>query len=494
VFGVGILGLFVLDRNKEARPSHALWLPVIWVSLAASRMASQWFGVDSVITSADQALEGNSLDRNILMGLMAIGVIVLLRRGRAVGSLLRANAPIIVFFFYCAVSILWSDFPDVAFKRWTKALGDFVMLLVVLTDAERTAAIKHLLARVGFLLVPTSVLFIKYYPKLGVGYNQWEGTTHNLGVTTNKNLLGVVCLIAGLGCTWRLIEAFRGREGARHAGPLSAQITMSAMVFWLFVKAHSTTSMACFGLGAAVMVATSIPAVARKRALIHLLVITLAGTAYAALFLDVGLVETLGKDPTLTGRAALWAQILTMNEHPLFGNGFESFWLGKRLEVLWATYWWRPNEAHNGYLEVFLNLGWMGITLLAIVIATGYRNGLRLLSRDPETASIRLAFFLAGIVYSFTEAGFRLLNPMWFTFMLAAVAVPNTPVPKIRVAEDSTATAVTPVGPPAESLRRRVPVSQRTAQQFRANQRSPRHFPAVPNNRKSASPKSARKA
>jgi len=46
------------------------------------------------------------------------------------------NAPLVVFFLYCAASVFWSDFPIVAFKRWTKVLGNVVMVLVVLTEAD----------------------------------------------------------------------------------------------------------------------------------------------------------------------------------------------------------------------------------------------------------------------------------------------------------------------------------------------------------------------
>ena len=67
------------------------------------------------------------------------------------------------------VSLLWSDFPDVAFKRWTKALGDLVMVLVVLSDREPISAVKRLFSRTEFLLIPLSVLLIKYYPTLGRG-------------------------------------------------------------------------------------------------------------------------------------------------------------------------------------------------------------------------------------------------------------------------------------------------------------------------------------
>ncbi len=425
LFAGVVLGLFALDRDRHARTSKALWLPVVWVSLAGSRMASQWFGLANTVRSVDQALDGNPLDRNILAGLLVAGLIVLFRRPQ-VGSLLRANWPILAFFSYCAVSTLWSDFPDVAFKRWTKAVGDLVMVLIILTDPDRSGALKRVLAQIAILLVPASILLIKYYPQLGQVYSGQEGKVRYTGVTMDKNMLGVVCLVSGLGCAWRLVDAYRHRAGIRK-GPLIAQGLLLAMVLWLFQSAQSMTSLACFGLAAGIMVATSFPALVRKRVVVNLLVVSVLCFAFAVLFLGAGagLVETMGKDSTLSGRTGLWNILLSINENSLLGAGFESFWLGTRLEKLWSLYWWHPNEAHNGYLEVFLNLGWIGVGLLALMIATGYRNVVRALGSDPDTGSLRMAFFVAGTAYGLTEAAFRLLCPVWIVFVLALTAVPK---------------------------------------------------------------------
>jgi len=46
-----------------------------------------------------------------------------------------------------------------------------------------------------------------------------------------------------------------------------------------------------------------------------------------------------------------------MRVNPWIGAGFESFWLGPRLNKLWAQYNFMPNQAHNGYIEIYLNLG-----------------------------------------------------------------------------------------------------------------------------------------
>ena len=114
-----------------------------------------------------------------------------------------------------------------------------------------------------------------------------------------------------------------------------------------------------------------------------------------------------------------------MNTNPAIGTGFESFWLGKRLEKIWSFYWWHPNEAHDGYLEVYLNLGWIGVALLAIVLVTGYRNVIAALRQDPGTGKIRLAYFVAAVAYNFTESAIRTMNPVWIFFLLAITAVPG---------------------------------------------------------------------
>jgi len=147
----------------------------------------------------------------------------------------------------------------------------------------------------------------------------------------------------------------------------------------------------------------------------------------SALFLNVGsgLVEKLGRDPTLTGRTELWGQVLKLTPNPVLGTGFESFWLGERLEKLWSIYWWHPNESHNGYLEVYLNLGWIGVVLLALLLVTGYRSVIRLLSREPEAGRICLAYFFVGVAYNFTEAAIKTTGLVWIAFMLAITFLPQ---------------------------------------------------------------------
>jgi exopolysaccharide production protein ExoQ len=431
VYILGIAGLFALDRDRNVRASKGLWIPVVWMWILGSQEVSKWlatFGVGQGTLSASPELDGSPLDRNLYAVLIMLGVIVLVRRGPQVGRLLRVNGPILLYFLYCGASVVWSDYPEVSFKRWIKALGDIVMVMVIATDPDRSSALKRFLTRTGLLLVPVSVLLIKYYPGLGSRYDDFNQKLVFTGVTNDKNALGGICLIFGLATVWRILHVIRQMHYPGSQRLLIAHGVLLAMVLWLFWRANSMTSLACFTLASGVMVAVSLPALARKRNIAHLLVAAVVTMGFVALFLDSGgdMVRALGRDPSLTGRTEIWREALKIDENPLFGTGFESFWLGPRLEKMWSLHWWHPNEAHNGYLEVYLNLGWTGVALLAGVIVAGYRNAIAMLRRDPQIGRLGLAFVVVELIYSFTEAGFRTMNLVWICFLLAAVAVPRS--------------------------------------------------------------------
>ncbi len=436
IFASGILGLFVLDRDPHVQTSKALWLPVLWLSLGASRMAilSVTFGVNiKEASSAQEMLEGSPFERFVLSSLVAITVIVLVGRPREVGRLLLANGPVVLFFLYCGVSMLWADYPDVAFKRWIKALGDLAMVLIVLTDEDPSAALKKLLAWVGFVLIPGSILLAKYYPALGLGWGEWGGDiAYVRGVATSKNELGGVCLLFGLGSMWRFCQALRDREKTHGLRILTAHATLLAMVGWLFWKAHTATALSCFVMASSLIVATNLRVFERRPRVLHVMVAAMISVSYAALFLDVGsyLVEMMGRDPTLTGRIELWRRVLAMTPNAFFGAGFESFWLPPRLNYLWNIYWWHPNEAHNGYIEVYINLGWIGLVLLALVLLTGYRKVVGAVRRNPEEGGLCLGYFFVGLVYNFTESAVRIMHPVWIFFLLATIAASTVSVTK----------------------------------------------------------------
>ena len=426
VYACGIAGLFYLDRDKSIRTSKALWIPVIYVWAVGSRPVSVWLGGAASLAS-DSQIEGSPIDGAFFAVLLIAALCVLVQRGSRTVTFLNVYLPkpILIYFVFCLVSVCWSDYPFPALKKWVKAVGDVAMVLIVLTDEQPVAALRRLFSRVGFILLPISLLFIKYYPNLGRTYEAWSGAQMAIGVTLDKNLLGVITFVISLGVFWRILDLLKSDKNSpdrrRH---LIAQGILLAIGISLLISANSMTSNVSFVLGAGLMWAASRPFLRRKAAAVHVLVLSLALSAGLVMIIGgTNAAHVLGRNSNLTGRTEIWAAVIPMAPNPVIGAGFESFWLSTWVRDRFAVL--IPglplNEAHNGYIEVYLNLGWVGLGLIALILSDGYRRAVKAFRREPALGALLLAYVLAATTYSITEAGFRMLHPNWIFFLLAVI-------------------------------------------------------------------------
>jgi exopolysaccharide production protein ExoQ len=421
----GIAGLFYLDRDKTVRTSKALWLPIIWIGIVGSRSLSEWLGMSP--TAAKAQRDGSPIDAALFGVLLAFAIGVLIARWKRTRVLLAPNWPILVYFFYCLLSVSWSYDPDISLKRWIKAIGDLAMVMVIVTDRKPSVALERLISRVGFVLLPASVLFIKYFPLLGRGYTP-DGAPMNTGVSTDKNMLGVTLLVISLFTLWRVKAILRDkgiRDRRRH---LIAQGALLAFGITLFGMAHSSTSIACFLLGGCLILVANLRSFQNRPARINALVLSIIFVGAIAFVLggQSTVSHALGRDSNLSGRTEIWAALIPAAPNALIGAGFEDFWISPNVQIFQSHMvgWWHAenlNEAHNGYIEVYLNLGWIGVALISTILITSYRRALKTYRLDQQFGSLFLAYIMVAAIYSITEAGFRMMFPMWIFLLLAVV-------------------------------------------------------------------------
>jgi O-antigen ligase len=414
------------SRDRRVRTSWALMLPILWFGIICSRPVSQWIHPSQGADYVDRFTEGSPLDASIYGVLIVLGMLVLNRRAPRVRVLLQANLPIVLFSLYCALSISWSDDPAVAFKRWIKAAGDIVMVLLVLSEENHESAIRRMYTTVASVLLPLSLLFILYYPALGTNYDPVARVRMYTGVATFKNLLGVTCMACGLGAVWSLVAAYQDRENPDRKRHIAVHAINLLLALGLVLRADSMTSFSSLALAGTIMAVSASSWVQRRPRVLVAMIAGAVAMAGFALFLDSSgsLLQELGRNPTLTGRTLIWRAVLAQHVNPVLGAGFESFWMGNRMQSVWSMSQVGIQEAHDGYLELYLNLGWVGIALLGAMIFTGYRNGLALYRRDPEAGRLRLGLLTAAVVFGFTEAGFRMMSPDWTGFLIAVTAMP----------------------------------------------------------------------
>lgn len=374
-------------------------------------------------------LEGNPIDRTILSVLLFLALAVLLSRVRRLAKSVRGSWPLVLFLCYCLVSILWSEYPDIAFKRLIREVGNWIMILVIYTERQPIAATLKLIARAAYLLIPLSLLFVKYYP-WGRAYGYWNGETLYVGVTDNKNSLGMICLLLGIASLWRLLQVFKanGSTAVGRVRQVALHGVVISLAIYLMVKANSVTCLSCGVLVVMVLVLLQFRMLFRRRFVIHAMAIVTVCLPILALFVapDPDAFQAIGRNATLTDRTAIWAAVLALVPNDWIGTGYASFWLGPRLNILIkdVTHTWVPNQAHNGYIEVFVNLGWLGVGLLAVLIMWGYSRVVAACRQRTMASDLMFAYFLIGVITNISEASFfRNLSPAWL-FFLVAITMP----------------------------------------------------------------------
>jgi O-antigen ligase len=199
------------------------------------------------------------------------------------------------------------------------------------------------------------------------------------------------------------------------------------MSIWLLRIANSATALACTVVGIAVYLATGFGFI--KARLRNLEIWALAGgvgwwLGDSVLHLNELVVRSLGRDMTLTTRTDAWQLFLSMDLNPMVGAGFKSFWAGDRMAQIWRDF---PGivQAHNGYIETYLEGGFLGLLFLTILLFSSFRNIKRQLVAGEEYGRLRLAFWVVAIIYNFSEAAFSQLSLLWIVTLLVMTEVPQ---------------------------------------------------------------------
>ena len=180
-------------------------------------------------------------------------------------------------------------------------------------------------------------------------------------------------------------------------------------------SSNSATSRAAFALSAGLLIATSIPFIRRNTWSVHAIVLlaVMVGADVMLLGGGSGFVHALGRKSDLTGRTEIWEQVIR--------NGSER---GPRCRIRELLAWSAPGtdscrkswksaqRSAQWTIEVYLNLGLVGLAFIALLLFTGYRQAARVFRNvDPAFGALLLAYISAGAIYCITEAGFRILTP-----------------------------------------------------------------------------------
>lgn len=403
---VCVLLLLKLEHKQNSEVTRALWLPTMWILLIASKPLGTWFPV----YGTSDVESGSSLDRIAIIIMICISLFILFRRRFNWALAFRENFWLTLLLSYMLVSILWSDLPFLSFRRWTRELPTILMAFVVLTEQSPRRAIECLLRRTTYILIPFSILLIKYFPEFGVQFSRWSGERSWIGVAQQKNSLGRLCFISAFFLIWSLLRRKRVK------GPLAwkyephVEILILALSLYMIkgpgMTSYSATSiivliiglMSYFGFhklkNAGMTIKPGLP-------IIIVTICIFLGTA--AVFTKGNTISSVaasaGRDTTLTGRTDIWAWLLPIAmQHPLLGGGFGSFWTTRTIEVF------RIRSAHSGYLDVLLGTGFIGLLLVTMFLLSGCGKASRRDSCDYDWDAMFMCYIIMCVLHNMTES------------------------------------------------------------------------------------------
>ncbi len=420
ILGYGLVGwLLWNDRQWRRSWTRALWIPAIWLTLLGSRPMSFWIG-----GGGSSNLEGSPV--NVLCNgfLIASALVVLLRRGFDWGYFAERNKALLLIYFYFATSALWSEFPLSSIKRIINDFGCVLIALVILTDRNPGEAGKAVFVRVAYFLFPLSVVFIRYFPHIG-RISSRSAEQMVTGVTGHKNSLGQLVFVLGLVILWEILEHRRHGGGPRTRMQRWSHWGIMAIGLYLLVICDSATSLVCFVAGGALLVLRerlTRMQNARRFVLISLTALACLWGLDRAFGISDKVLALLGRNATLTGRTDIWQEVREAKINVVVGSGFRGFWetdagvaIYEKLNIN------RLFTAHNGYLDVYMSGGLVGVALLGLALLSGGTKALNKYFSAGTFGKVALPYWVIAILYNNSESNFFILEPLWFTWLLVTI-------------------------------------------------------------------------
>jgi O-antigen ligase len=438
---------WLLRQDMVSRPklSAALWIPQLWIFVRGSQPVSFWVGGGLTVHSTADYLGGSPVDAFFAFALMVAALAILFRRRLDWGGFISRNRALLMIFLYYGISTLWSDYTWVSFKRWSKECGNVLILLVLLTESDPVGAIKTVFVRCAYVCFPLSVTLYKYYPAIGRFYGP-GGMGQVGGIAGSKNSLGEICIGFGLILLWELLEIWEGKIHTVDRRGIYARLAVLGIGLWLLIACESKTSQICGILGAGILLSNRIPFVKSVPKLVvvfGLVILPLVLLGVMAYGVGDSMLGTLGRDATFTDRTTIWALVLSQHTNPVIGTGFYSFWLGQRGQAVWDNLVnFNVTTAHSGYIETYLDGGYVGVfVLVAALAAIGWKLSREFLS-GTDFGRVRFMSFVMIIVLNCTETTYFRLSPLWLTFLIMALDVPGHATEPVAIEDEVLATAM----------------------------------------------------
>lgn len=346
--------------------------------------------------------EGSSIAKVVWVLLYMVLLFLVRKRAAEFVRQMWQNKLLVALLAWAFVSVVWSIERTVTIRHFVALLlstlfGIYLAIRYGLREQLRLVSVA-----LGFVMV-ASIAACLFFPKYGIRSEQSTTGPAWQGVFTHKNTLARLAVLAGL-----ILALYFVRRVRR-----PTVVVGIILLFFLVILTQAKTALVYFILG---MLAFPFARAfqsnpAKRRKIIALALVIFGGLTIWTYYNWENFTSALGKDPQLTGRVALWGLSMTwIAEKPFLGYGFDGFWsssYGPAADFRIASGWLEAPHAHNGIVNLCLDLGLIGVLLFLAGFIFTYRQALRLANTSTTVEGIWPVVFLTYfIAYSLTETNF----------------------------------------------------------------------------------------
>jgi len=326
----------------------------------------------------------------------------------------KLEAALFMFAGTIFLSVFWSSNPQETIKQGVLFLavtifGAYLVLRFSLDQIIRLLAVMFLISAV------LNIAFIVAFPQFAI-----DSIGAYTGVFPQKNALG---FISALAIPNLLIAGWAYRSGRLIA------VIGALMHLGLLIGSQSKTMLV------AGVVPTFLIAVYHlfrsRKTLRGAVAVSIGGSAFftaAFATANVGLLAGwLDKDVSLTGRIPLWQSLWPVAlERVWLGYGYKAAFGGffSPVHEIWIQNRWDPNHAHNALLQIWLEIGLLGVVLFTVVYFRAVARAIKIVAIVPGSVGLwPIVFLTTTMLVSITESGMSSNRLGWTMFVVAVLSV-----------------------------------------------------------------------
>ena len=409
----------MLERNSP-RADYLLGLParcadafaVVWLFVATSAV----FPLLMMDPAGALSDESQARLRLLLLPNLAAAPVLVLLRAKAILRLLLGHPVLPLLLLWIWATTLWSVEPEISARRALSLTANTLIACFVVVALPPATIVRRLFTVVAVVL-GLSLAFAALLP--GLAFMPDLGAFR--GVFTHKNVLGLYLVLAAA------LAIVGTRAGI--LSPLTSAVVFATVAALIIPTASSTALMLLLFL-LALQVPLALAKLPSREATIALTFVGFAAFALAFPLLAGRnrIFMALGRDPSLTGRTEVWAFVRGLiDQRPLLGYGYDAMFEHSDVkEHLFSSVGWSAPNAHNGYLELWLGTGLVGLGLTLAFLVPALVRGWRRLRVNPNSVAAGLASVYLPIYLfrNFSESDLLAQSDItWIIAVIAALSI-----------------------------------------------------------------------